>query len=138
MTNEGPDGVALVAAVDLEHALGGLAFLLDPITAPALDAPEPSFVRLGELDNRGLFVSTFCGDTPWERHHDDELLLILDGEATLVLLTDGDERPAHLSKGQFFVVPERTWHRFETPGIRILGLTPQPTETAPLGTLPGD
>ncbi|MEM7288424.1 MAG: cupin domain-containing protein [Actinomycetota bacterium] len=137
MTSEGTDGSSSVTPVDLGDALAGLAFLLDPTTAPALDAPEPSFVRLGELEGRGLFVSTFAGDTPWERHRADELLLILEGEATLVVLADGQERPTRLAQGQFLVVPEDTWHRFETPGIRILGLTPQPTETCPLDQRPG-
>ncbi|MEM7327018.1 MAG: cupin domain-containing protein, partial [Actinomycetota bacterium] len=95
-----------------------------------------SFRLLGRLHDRGLFVSTFSGDTPWERHGADELLLILEGEAKLVLLTDGHEHPTQLSKGQFLVVPENTWHRFETPGIRILGLTPQPTETSSTDQLP--
>lgn len=65
--------------VDLEHALAGLAFLVDPATTPPLGAAEDSFRELGQLGDRGLFVSTFSGNTPWERHHADELLLILDG-----------------------------------------------------------
>ncbi|MEM9893541.1 MAG: cupin domain-containing protein [Actinomycetota bacterium] len=81
-------------------------------------------------------MSSFSGDTPWERHHRDELLLVLDGEAKLVLLNDGREQPTRLSKGRFLVVPANTWHRFETPGIRVLGLTPQPTETCPNDRLP--
>ncbi|MEM9033727.1 MAG: cupin domain-containing protein [Actinomycetota bacterium] len=122
--------------VDLGHALAGLAFLVGPETVPPLDGSHDSFVQLGQLGDRGLFVSTFSGKTPWERHHADELLLVLDGEANLVVLSDGNEQPARLSKGRFLVVPEHTWHRFETPGIQILGLTPQPTETCPNDRLP--
>ncbi len=56
----------------------------------------------------------FSGQTPWERHPDDELLHILEGEVRVTVLGASETRCLVLSAGQIFVVPRGHWHRQET------------------------
>jgi len=44
------------------------------------------------------------------------------------LFVDGTEQRKTLDEGSLIVVPGGTWHRFETAGVKILTLTPQPTD----------
>jgi mannose-6-phosphate isomerase-like protein (cupin superfamily) len=55
--------------------------------------------------------------------------MVLDGETSLVLLDDGEERKITLKKSELIVVPKKTWHRFESPkGVKIMTVTPEPTD----------
>ena len=66
----------------------------------------------GMFDEHHLAGRRWRGLSPWERHPDgDELLMPLDGEVDLTLLTD--ERAVHLqlASGSIFVVPRGLWHR---------------------------
>ncbi|MEM9621121.1 MAG: cupin domain-containing protein [Pseudomonadota bacterium] len=97
-----------------------------------------SFAMLSELGNGGVFAASFSGHTPWERHLGDELVFVQEGKTDLILLLEDKEVRATLAAGQLLVVPERTWHRFETDGVRIIGVTPQPTETSSAQRPPSD
>jgi mannose-6-phosphate isomerase-like protein (cupin superfamily) len=58
--------------------------------------------------------------------------MIIDGDTTIFFLTDEGERAAHLGAGQLVVVPQGTWHRFETPErVTLWSVTPQPTDHTP-------
>ena len=58
----------------------------------------------------------------------DEIVMVIDGETTLSLLQNGEEYPKTLKAGQILVVPQNTWHRFETLSeVKVLTVTPQPT-----------
>ena len=89
-----------------------------------------SFAMLSEFGNGGVFAASFAGHTPWQRHPGDELVVVQEGETDLILLIDDKEVRVTLAAGQLLIVPERTWHRFETDGVRVIGVTPQPTETS--------
>lgn len=54
---------------------------------------------------------------------------ILDGAATLTVMTDGEPRSFALTAGMLIVVPQGHWHRFDAPdGVTALSATPQPTD----------
>ena len=53
----------------------------------------------------------------------------VEGETTLILLVDSKEVSNTLGQGELLVVPQNTWHRFETSkAVKIMSVTPQPTE----------
>lgn len=91
---------------------------------------EGAFAILSEFSNGGVFIVHYDGYSEWERHaHGDELVHVLEGETTLILLLDGEEKRNELSSGQLLIVPEGVWHRFESPkGVKVLTITPQPTD----------
>ncbi len=67
------------------------------------------------------------GESEWERHPADEVVAVVDGETTIVLLRDDEEIAHRLGPAGLIVVPADTWHRFETPGmVKIITVTPQP------------
>jgi quercetin dioxygenase-like cupin family protein len=54
----------------------------------------------------------FEGETPWERHPEDELLHLLEGEVDVtVLAVSGPAQCVALAAGSVFVVPKGLWHR---------------------------
>ena len=84
---------------------------------------------LSEFRDGGAFASTFAGNSEWERHSNgDELVFAVEGHTDLILFVDGKEVRNTLEEGSLIVVPKDTWHRFETNGVKILTLTPQPTD----------
>jgi mannose-6-phosphate isomerase-like protein (cupin superfamily) len=53
----------------------------------------------------------------------------MEGATTIYFLTADGEQPATLTGGQLVVVPQGTWHRFETPdSVLVMSVTPQPTD----------
>lgn len=90
---------------------------------------EAAFATLAPFRNGGIFAGRFVGESPWERHPDDELVHILEGATTLTIMTDTGPQQFPMTAGMLIVVPERHWHRFEAPeGVTLLTATPQPTE----------
>ncbi len=84
---------------------------------------------LSEYRDGGAFVATFAGNSEWERHvNGDELVFAVEGETELILFIDGEEARNTLQEGELLIVPQNTWHRFETAGVKIFTLTPQPTD----------
>ncbi len=116
--------------IRIDEALAGLTFLADrtPTTTP--DEAEGAFERLFNYREGGVFVGHWAGTSEWERHvAGDEIVLVLEGTTTIIFLSDGEELSAGLRTGELVLVPQGTWHRFETPeGVRLLSVTPQPTD----------
>jgi mannose-6-phosphate isomerase-like protein (cupin superfamily) len=112
----------------LPDAFAGLTFL--PDRQPDSTGIEDSFTRLADYRDGGIFVTHYAGCSEWERHsHGDEVVMVLDGRTTLVLLLDGEEVAHDLGPQSLIVVPRNTWHRFESPdGVKVLTVTPQPTD----------
>lgn len=55
--------------------------------------------------------------------------MVIDGETTLVFLESNEETKNVMMKGDLIVVPQNTWHRFESPkGVKIMTVTPEPTD----------
>ena len=91
-----------------------------------------AFAELCEYRDGAIYVGHYSGNSEWERHaHGDEIVMVLDGATTLVLLEGGAERRVALRANELAVVPENTWHRFEgSQRLKIMTVTPQPTDHA--------
>ncbi|MEM7194279.1 MAG: cupin domain-containing protein [Pseudomonadota bacterium] len=89
---------------------------------------EGAFAKLSTYRDGGIFVGHYAGNSEWERHPiGDEIVFVLEGQTTLILLIDEVEQPNLLTAGKMLIVPANTWHRFETPdGVKIMSVTPQP------------
>ena len=116
--------------IALHDVLQSVTFLSNrtPDTSPEESAD--AFATLADYRDGGIFVGHYAGNSAWERHaNGDEIVMVIEGETTLYLLEDDEERAARMVKDEPFVVPRNTWHRFETPkGVKIMTVTPQPTE----------
>jgi uncharacterized cupin superfamily protein len=116
--------------ISVDASLAALDFLPDrtPTTTDAQRAG--AFGRLCDYRDGAIFIGHWAGTSEWERHAvGDEVVMVVDGETTLFLQDDDGERPLRLGAGDLVVVPQGTWHRFETPrGVKVLSVTPQPTE----------
>ncbi|MFZ0660521.1 MAG: cupin domain-containing protein [Candidatus Binataceae bacterium] len=88
-----------------------------------------AYVHLTDLDRLRLGVMRFSGQTPWERHHGDELLYALDGEIELTALTDDGPVVRTIRAGDAFVCPSGIWHRqLPKDWVTILYCTPNKTD----------
>lgn len=119
--------------ISIDAVLPTLEFLAGRTPTTTASESEGAFRRLSAYRDGGVFVGHWAGTSEWERHPaGDEIVMVLDGETTISFLTDGDEAAAPLRSGELVVVPQGTWHRFETPtGVKLLSVTPQPTEHRP-------
>ena len=58
-----------------------------------------------------------------------ELVQIVDGSATLHIVTDDGPKSYAVTAGMTIIVPQATWHRFHSPeGVSLVTATPKPTE----------
>ena len=116
--------------ISVDAAIAGLTFLPDRAPTTTSAASSDSFTMLSSYRDGGVFVGHWAGNSEWERHTvGDEVVMVIDGETTIYFLCDEEERAAVLCAGELVVVPEGTWHRFETPaGVKLLSVTPQPTD----------
>src|SRR5215467_11353381 len=89
-----------------------------------------AFATLAPFRDGNIFSAKFSGDGAWERHpNGDELVQIVDGSATLHIMTDDGPQSYAVSAGMMVVVPQGTWHRFHSPeGVSLVTATPKPTE----------
>ena len=63
----------------------------------------------------------------WERHpHGDELVILLSGQAVLILQTEeGDTSITLNQRGEYVLVPRNVWHRAKTAHLcTLLFITP--------------
>jgi mannose-6-phosphate isomerase-like protein (cupin superfamily) len=122
--------VSTPRAIDIAAELAGLPVLRERGVNTPADEVGAAFAALAPFRDGGIFAGRFSGETPWERHQKgDELVQILDGAATLTIMTDAGPRSFALTAGMLIVVPRGHWHRFEAPGgVTVLSATPQPTD----------
>jgi PhnB protein len=95
---------------DLRAALRAVPHLTitEETTGADADAAVNHVAQIGKLS---LGVMSYTGQTPWERHGADELLLALDGELEITVLTDEGPVKRRLRAGEAFVCPQGLWHR---------------------------
>lgn len=101
-------------SLPVHHVAGSLRALgTFRIAATTTEAEaEAAFRSLGTFNGCTLGLIRFEGQTPWERHAEDELLHFLEGEVELtVLFPDGSAAHATASAGTVVVVPRDCWHR---------------------------
>ncbi len=115
--------------IDIHASFENLKFLENRTPESHGSAPETYASRLSDYRNGGVFVSHWAGSGEWERHpNGDEIVMVIEGKAKVFLIQDGEETEQSLSEGQLIVIPENTWHRIETAAVKILTVTPRPTE----------
>ena len=119
--------------ISIDQAVATLTFLGKRTPRTTASESEGAFRLLSPYRDGGVFVGHWAGTSEWERHAaGDEIVMVLDGETTIHFLTDSGEAAAPLGAGEFVIVPQGTWHRFETPqGVKLLSVTPQPTDHSP-------
>src|SRR5258708_6376935 len=88
-----------------------------------------SVARLASYRDGLLLAIKASGTDHWERHlTGDELVHILDGAATLEIVSDdGPPKSFALHAGMMAVNPQGAWHRFHsTEGVTLMTATPFP------------
>jgi mannose-6-phosphate isomerase-like protein (cupin superfamily) len=117
-------------AISIDDALATLTFLPDRTPATGDHDAGSAFAMLSTYREGGVFVAHWAGRTEWERHPaGDEVVMVLDGETTISFLTGEGDATSPLRAGELVIVPQGTWHRFETPeGVKLLTVTPWPTD----------
>jgi len=119
-----------IRPVDVAAQLAGLTPLRGRSPDTPADEVRAAFSTLAPFRDGSIFAGRFSGNTAWERHgKGDELVHVLEGAATLTIMTEDGPQSFSLSAGMLIVVPQGRWHRFEAPdGVTVLSATPQPTE----------
>ena len=113
---------------DLKAALASVT--LGEVRTAEQDAA--AFPRLATFNEGAVYVGRFSGQSPWERHpQEDELLYVLEGQSEVTLLTDEGPVRRLVTAGSVFVVPRGLWHRQDAPGgVTLLAATPNASETS--------
>ena len=119
--------------ISIDDAIAALTPLRDRTPTTTAEHSRDAFKLLSRYGDGGIFVGHWAGSSEWERHTvGDEIVMVLEGSTTIYFLNDSDERSAPLAAGEFVIVPQGTWHRFDTPtGVKLLSVTPQPTDHSP-------
>jgi quercetin dioxygenase-like cupin family protein len=133
-TPEHPAGAPFAPASTLtpphnvQAALGRVPELNISASTTETEAGEAFALLLG-FNDCAVTVGRFRGLTPWERHPNDELLHVLDGEVDITVLTDDGPVQRHIQQGSIFVCPGGLWHR-QLAHETVTGLyaTPCPSE----------
>ncbi len=100
-----------------------------PARRPDSTDIQSAFCTLSEFREGGVYLAHFAGESAWERHPvGDELVLVCEGRTELILLLDGAEVVHQVSAGELLVVPADTWHKFRTDGVKLMAVTPQPSD----------
>jgi mannose-6-phosphate isomerase-like protein (cupin superfamily) len=120
----------MIEAVDIRAELAGRPVLRGRSAETPAEEARAAFAVLAPFRDGAIFAGSFAGATPWERHRaGDELVQILDGRATLTIMTPDGPRSFEMTAGMLIVVPQAHWHRFDAPdGVTVLTATPQPTD----------
>lgn len=120
-------------AISIDEAIATLRFLPDRTPAGTDEESTDSFRQLTAYRDGAIFVGHWAGSSEWERHTaGDEIVMVVEGTTTIFFLDGAAEHPRELRAGELVVVPQGTWHRFETPdGVKVLSVTPQPTDHTP-------
>ena len=117
-----------IEKISITGILDGLEFLPDRTPTSSEAETAKAFATLSDYRDGGIFVGHYAGNSAWERHIEDEIVMV-EGETTLFLNTDDGIESHSLGHLGMVVVPRDTWHRFETPaGVKIMTVTPQPTD----------
>jgi mannose-6-phosphate isomerase-like protein (cupin superfamily) len=112
-------------AVDIQSALKTVSKLEIAEQTTSEDA-STAMNMLGTFNQCMMGLVHFSGLTPWERHPDDELLQILEGDVEVILFEESRVREINLHPGSIFIVPSRVWHRQHSPnGVKLMFLTSQ-------------
>lgn len=117
-----PDPIALSASFDQLEFLGD--------RTPGGNSHNRWAAKVAGYRDGGVFVAHYAGASEWEHHGvGDEVVMVVEGETTMTLWIDGAEHKRRLGPLEMVIVPQGTWHRFDTPvGVKVMTVTPQPTD----------
>jgi mannose-6-phosphate isomerase-like protein (cupin superfamily) len=120
----------MATLIDLNAEVAKLTLLRGRTPQTTAAEREGTAARLAPYRDGGIFVGKFSGEGHWERHRSgDELVHIIDGAATLHLMTEEGPVALSLTGGMIAIVPQAVWHRFESPdGVTVMTATPLPTD----------
>jgi mannose-6-phosphate isomerase-like protein (cupin superfamily) len=126
------EGMATV--IDLTAELAKLTMLRSRTPQTTRAERARSSAQIAPYRDGAIFASKFTGSGGWERHRNgEEIVHIVDGAATLHLMTEDGPETLGLSAGMIAVVPRSTWHRFDAPdGVTLVTVTPQPSDHPPV------
>lgn len=124
MTTNGPQRISI------ENALEALTFLPDRTPATTDEQAAHAFASLSAYRDGAIYVGHWAGRSEWERHPvGDEIVMVLEGETTMSFHSEAGEQSTPLTTGDLVVVPQGTWHRFDTAeAVKVLSVTPQPSD----------
>lgn len=116
--------------ISITDAMEGLTFLPNRTPTTTAEESKDAFAQLAPYRDGGIYVGHWAGTSEWERHGaGDEIVAVVAGATTMWFATDGGDVAAPLGPGDLVVVPQGTWHRFETrEAVTLLSVTPQPTD----------
>jgi mannose-6-phosphate isomerase-like protein (cupin superfamily) len=120
----------MITIIDMSAELAKLKMLRGRTAASTAEQKKEAIVRLAPYRDGAIFASEFSGDSGWERHpQGDEIVQIVEGTTTLLLMTDAGPQSVTLSAGMLAIVPQGMWHRFLCQdGVTLVSATPQPTD----------
>ena len=122
----------MLTILDVKAAFAKLTLLRGrtPQMTEAARKESGGFATLAPFRDGNIFSAKFSGDGAWERHpNGDELVQIVAGSATLHIVAEDGPRSYPVSAGMLIIVPQGTWHRFQSPdGVSLMTATPKPTE----------
>lgn len=120
----------MIPTIDLNAELAKLTMLHSRRPLDGAEKKKDAIVQLAPYRNGAIFASKFSGDSGWERHRQgEEIVQVVDGTATLQLLTEDGPQSVLLSAGMMVIVPSGMWHRFDSSdGVTLITVTPQPTD----------
>jgi uncharacterized cupin superfamily protein len=124
----------MATLVDLNAELAKTTMLRGRTPQTTRAERQGSSRKLADYRDGAIFASSFSGEGAWERHRNgDEFVHILDGAATLHLMTGEGPQALALRAGMIAIVPQGIWHRFDSPdGVTLMTATPQPTDHPPV------
>jgi mannose-6-phosphate isomerase-like protein (cupin superfamily) len=122
----------MTTVIDLNAELANLKMLQGRTPQTTRAERAGSSAQVASYRDGAIFTTKFSGEGGWERHRNgDELVHIIDGATTLHLMTEQGPQAVALRAGMIAVVPQGTWHRFDSPeGVTLMTATPQPTDHA--------
>jgi hypothetical protein len=91
-------GGAMVPIIDLKAELAKLTMLRGRGPLDGAEKKKEAIVCLAPFRDGSIFASKFSGNSGWDRHRQgEEIVEVVDGAATLYLLTEDGRRSVGLS-----------------------------------------
>lgn len=117
-----------IEKVAFMEAVNSCKFL--PNRRPDTTDMDGASKRISSYQQGAVYVAYFAGQSEWELHHCEEIVFVLEGEAQMFQIRDGEEISATLTAGEYALVPTDTWHRFSVEkSAKIMTVTTkQPSE----------
>src|SRR5262245_22521214 len=99
----------MIAILDLKSEFAKLSLLRGrtPQMTEAERKGSGAFATLAPFRDGNIYSAKFSGDGAWERHpNGDELVQIVDGSATLFVMTEDGPTSFALSAGMMVIMPQ--------------------------------